>query len=594
MRRNWTQSIERMSFLNLLNRIHTPSDVKQLSLLELPLLCEEIREALIANMKAVGGHLGPNLGFLEATVALHYVFDSPKDKIVFDVSHQSYTHKILTGRKAGFVDPEQYGIYSGYTNPSESEHDMFSVGHTSTSVSLATGLAKARDLKGSNENIIAVLGDGALSGGEAMEGLNIGSTLGSNLIVVFNDNDMSISPNVGSMYSHFKELRDTKGQCETNYFKIMGFDYYFVEDGHNIEELVKAFNTVKDVPRPSLIHVVTTKGKGWAEAEADKESFHYINAAHKPKKGTTLTYAGVVADHLLEKMKTDATVIAMTAAIPGTSGFNPERRAKAGKQFFDVGIAEEHMIAMAAGLAKNGAKPVVLENSTFLSRTYDQLSQDLCLNSNPATIMSYGLSGGIAGTDATHTGAFDLAMMGSIPNLVILCPASKDEVLAMLDWSMEQRDHPVVIRVTGAVRNEPSGGMFTGELKNEITHEGRTVAILGLGPFYCLGDALRQALQETLGIEATLINPRLASDVDKDTLASLQKDHSIVVTLEDGVLAGGYGQKVAQFYGATPMKVLNYGMEKEVNDRVPKEELYARYGLEPAAMVEDIKALLEH
>lgn len=582
-----------MSFLNLLNRIHTPSDVKALSLPELPQLCEEIREALIANMKAVGGHLGPNLGFIEATVALHYVFDSPKDKIVYDVSHQSYTHKILTGRKAGFVDPEQYGIYSGYTNPNESEHDMFSIGHTSTSVSLATGLAKARDLKGDKENIIAVIGDGALSGGEAMEGLNIGSTLDSNLIVVFNDNDMSISPNVGSMYKHFKALRDAKGESESNYFTIMGFDYYFVEDGHDTAALVKAFQNVKDVPRPSLIHVVTTKGKGWAEAEADKESFHYINAAHKPKKGTTLSYAGVVADHLLEKMKTDPTVIAMTAAIPGTSGFNPERRAKAGKQFFDVGIAEEHMIAMAAGLAKNGAKPVVLENSTFLSRTYDQLSQDLCLNSNPATIMSYGLSGGIGATDATHTGVFDLAMMGSIPNLVILCPASKDEVLAMLDWSLEQTKYPVVIRVTGAVRNEPSGTQFTGNLVNEITHKGHTVAILGLGPFYYLGGAVREALKEELGIEATLINPRLASDVDKQTLDRLKADHTIVITLEDGVLAGGYGQKVAQYYGSSAMNVLTYGMDKEVNDRVPKEELYARYGLEPASIVNDIKALLK-
>lgn len=581
-----------MSFLNLLNRIHTPSDVKELSPTDLPILCEEIREALISNMKAVGGHLGPNLGFLEVTVALHYVFDSPRDKIVYDVSHQSYTHKILTGRKDGFVDPAHYGKYSGYTNPNESEHDMFTIGHTSTSVSLATGLAKGRDLLGGTENIIAVIGDGALSGGEAMEGLNIGSTLDSNLIVVFNDNDMSISPNVGSMYKHFKALRDHKGQLEHNYFTIMGFDYYFVEDGHNIDELIKAFKAVKDVPRPSLIHVVTTKGKGWAEAEADKESFHYINTAHKPKKGTTLTYAGVVADHLLEKMKTDPAVIAMTAAIPGTSGFNPERRAKAGKQFFDVGIAEEHMIAMAAGLAKNGAKPVVLENSTFLSRTYDQLSQDLCLNSNPATIMSYGLSGGIGATDATHTGAFDLAMMGSIPNLIVLCPASKDEVLAMLDWSLEQREHPVVIRVTGAVRNEPSGTAFTGKLINEVTHKGQKVAILGLGPFYYLGNQLREALKAELGIEATLINPRLASDVDTHTLDALKADHEIIITLEDGVLAGGYGQKVVHYYGPTSMKVLTYGMEKEVNDRVPKDELYARYGLEPKTIVEDIKTLL--
>lgn len=550
--------------MNLLSKVNSPKDIKGMSIDELKTLAQEIREVLITRVSETGGHMAPNLGFVEATLALHYVFDSPKDKFVFDVSHQSYIHKILTGRKEGFTDPASYSKYSGYTNPNESEHDFFTVGHTSTSVSLASGMAKARDLKGEDGNVIAIIGDGSMSGGEALEGLNVSATLGSNFIVLFNDNDMSIAPNEGGFYAHFKALRDSKGKAENNFFKAMGLDYVFVEDGHDLESLIETFKAVKDIDHPIVIHMVTVKGKGLPEAEADKETYHYIMGKHFDVDAYMKEehFDDIIATHLLEKMKQDPKVVGLTAGVPNIGGFNPERRAQAGKQFVDVGIAEEHMVAMAACIAKNGGKPVILDAATFLQRTYDQLTQDM-------------------------------AMMNTIPNLRVLSPATKEELLTMLNWSLDQSDFPVMIRVPGGkVQTYEAGSAFNGDLSNQVTVKGNTVVLLGLGAFYDLALRTKDALKAELGIDATVVNPRLSSEVDADVLESLKADHSLVITLEDGVLDGGFGEKVSRFYGLADMKVLNIGMKKEVNDRVPMDELVARYHLSPELIVNDVKAIL--
>lgn len=585
-----------MDTLHLLDSVNSPKDIKHMTVEELKQLAAEIRQVLITRVTETGGHMAPNLGFVEATLALHYVFNSPVDKFVFDISHQSYIHKILTGRKEAFTDPASYTKYSGFTNPNESEHDFFTIGHTSTAVSLATGLAKARDLKKESGNVIAILGDGSLSGGEAMEGLNVAATLDSNFIVLFNDNDMSIAPNEGGIYKHLKELRDTKGKASNNYFKAMGLNYVFVEDGHDLASLIETFKAVKDSQEPIVIHMVTVKGKGYAPAEADKETYHYILGKDFDPEAYSQEehYDEIIASHLLAKMKADPTVIGLTAGVPGIAGFDVARRTEAGAQFVDVGIAEEHMVAMAAGLAKNGAKPVILDAGTFLQRTYDQLTQDLALNNNAATILSFSLGGGISSMDATHSSAFDMAMMNSIPNLTVLSPATKAELLDMLDWSLEQTDGPVMIRVPGgSVKTYEAGKTFDGTFTNEITVKGDTVAILGLGAFYDLGLQTKELLEKECQIKATLVNPRLSSAVDKATLDSLKADHILVITLEDGVLDGGFGEKVARYYGPSSMKVLNIGMNKEVNDRVPMDELIARYHLSPELIVEDIKELLK-
>ena len=486
---------------SILNEVNSPVDLKKVSLDKLNILAEEIRNVLIKKVNATGGHMGPNLGMVEATIAMHYVFNSPIDKIVFDVSHQSYTHKILTGRKEAFMNPEKYYTISGYTNPEESEHDYFTVGHTSTSVSLATGLAKGRDLKGDNENIIAVIGDGSLSGGEAYEGLNNAAVLNSNIIIVVNDNGMSIADNHGGLYGNLALLRETKGKAELNFFKAIGFDYYFVEDGNNIESLVETFRKVKDVDHPVVIHMNTTKGKGLKLAEENKEHWHWILPGEVD--GTCKSnmsgenYATITADYITEKYKEDRTVIAISPATPGVTGFTPEFRENAGIHYTDVGIAEEHAVAFSSGIAANGGKPIIGIMSSFIQRTYDQLSQDLCLNNNSATILVFG--GGISGGDATHLGTFDITLISNIPNMVYLAPTSKEEYLAMLDWSVEQNDHPVAIRI-------PSGKLISTGIKDtsdysilnkyKVEEEGNKVAIIALGSFLELGRNVKKALKD--------------------------------------------------------------------------------------------------
>lgn len=583
-----------------IEKIDSPKDVKRLSVGQLNGLAGEIRQALLAKLSAHGGHIGPNLGMVEAAIALHYVFDSPKDKMVYDVSHQSYVHKMLTGRNAAFLDPARYDEVSGYTNPLESEHDFFTVGHTSTSVSLACGLAKARDLKGDAENIIAVIGDGSLSGGEAYEGLSNAGEMGTNLIVVVNDNEMSIAENHGGLYQNLKVLRDSDGKAECNFFRALGLDYLYARDGNDVAALIEVFNRVKNTPRPTVVHIHTLKGRGYALAEADRERFHWgmpfdlATGAPKSEAGAAEDYGDLTGRFLLERMAKDPTLVAITSGTPAVMGFTPERRKQAGRQFVDVGIAEEHAVALASGIAANGGRPVYGVYSTFIQRCYDQLSQDLCINGNPAVIPVF--MGTIAGmNDVTHLGFFDIPLISNIPNMVYLAPTCKEEYFAMLGWAIRQREYPVAVRVPGATVVESGRNFDTdySELNRyRLTRRGDTVAVVALGSFYALGEAVTDKLRADAGIDATLINPRYITGVDEQMLDALKADHRIVVTLEDGVLDGGFGEKIARYYGDSDMRVLNYGVRKEFADRYAIGELLEKNRLTDAQIVEDIRFLL--
>lgn len=579
----------------ILDKINSPQDVKELSLDEMEALASEIRNGILTRVNTIGGHLGPDLGIVEATIALHKVFNSPVDKFIFDVSHQCYPHKMLTGRKDGFANPLNTDI-SGYFNPNESEHDTFIIGHTSTSVSLATGVAKARDLKGENYNVIALIGDGSLSGGEAFEGLNNASVLGSNIIIIVNDNEMSIAENQGGLYENLALLRETNGKAELNYFKTFGFDYYYVENGNDIEDLIEVFESVKDTNKPTVVHIHTLKGKGYKPAEESKEWGHWTLPHFMDEKSETAapveSYASITTDFILEKQKKDNTVITISPATPGATGFSQDFRDALGKNYTDVGIAEEHAVAYSSALAKNGAKPVLSILSSFIQRTYDQLSQDLALNNSPATILVNW--GAISEMDATHLGSFDIPLIANIPNIVYLAPTCKEEYLKMLDYALEQTEHPVVIRVPfGAVVSSGKVDETDYSLLNkfDVVEEGSDIAIIGLGNFYHLGKKVKEQLKSQ-NINATLINPKFITGVDENVLNKLKENHKVVITLEDGCVDGGFGEKISRFYGNSDVKVLNFGGKKEFTDRVPLNVLYKRYHLTPELIVDDIKKCL--
>lgn len=579
----------------ILDKINSPQDVKELSLDEMEALASEIRNGILTRVNTIGGHLGPDLGIVEATIALHKVFNSPVDKFVFDVSHQCYPHKMLTGRKDGFANPLNTDI-SGYFNPNESEHDTFIIGHTSTSVSLATGVAKARDLKGENYNVIALIGDGSLSGGEAFEGLNNASVLGSNIIIIVNDNEMSIAENQGGLYENLALLRETNGKAELNYFKTFGFDYYYVENGNDIGDLIEVFESVKDTNKPTVVHIHTLKGKGYKPAEENKEWGHWTLPHFMDEKSETAapveSYASITTDFILEKQKKDNTVITISPATPGATGFGQDFRDALGKNYTDVGIAEEHAVAYSSALAKNGAKPVLSILSSFIQRTYDQLSQDLALNNSPATILVNW--GAISEMDATHLGSFDIPLISNIPNIVYLAPTCKEEYLKMLDYALEQTEHPVVIRVPfGAVVSSGKVDETDYSLLNkfDVVEEGSDIAIIGLGNFYHLGKKVKEQLKSQ-NINATLINPKFITGVDENVLNKLKGNHKLVITLEDGCVDGGFGEKISRFYGNSDVKVLNFGGKKEFTDRVPLNVLYKRYHLTPELIIDDIKKCL--
>ena len=581
-----------------LEKIQGPEDVKKLNVNEMQELAVEMRKALLTKLSKHGGHFGPNFGMVEATIAMHYVFASPKDKIVYDVSHQSYPHKMLTGRKDAFLYEEHYDDVSGYSEPDESEHDHFIIGHTSTSVSLACGLAKGRDLCGGKENVIAVIGDGSLSGGEALEGLDYASELKSNLIIVINDNDMSIAENHGGLYQNLKLLRDTDGKAECNLFKAMGLDYVFVKDGNDIQQLIDVFTQVKDSTIPVAVHICTQKGKGYAPAEEHKEQWHYC-APFNIETGESLypmggeDYSSVTAEYLLKKMKEDPKVVAITSATPTVMGFTEDKRKEAGSQFVDVGIAEETAVALASGIAKNGGKPVYGVYSSFVQRTYDQLSQDLCINNNAATIVVY--AGTVFGmNDVTHLGLYDISMMANIPNIVGIAPTTKQEYLAMLDWSIEQNVYPVCIRMPGGAMEE--GEAVTKDYSKLNTYEmlqkGSRVAIVALGTFLGLGKEVAANLEKKTGTVATVINPVYFTGIDTGMLESLKADHDVVITIEDGILDGGFGEKITRFYGNSNMKVLNFGLKKEFLDRYDVQEVLTDNHLTKDQIVADITEVL--
>lgn len=583
-----------------IEQINSPKDLKQLTAEQMTVLAGEIRQALLNRLSACGGHIGPNLGMVEATIALHFVFDSPKDKLVFDVSHQCYTHKILTGRKEAFLDPAKYASVSGYTNPYESEHDFFTIGHTSTSVSLACGLAKARDLKRDSENVIAVIGDGSLSGGEAYEGLSNAAEMGTNLIIVVNDNDMSIAENHGGLYGNLRQLRESKGEAPCNFFKSLGLDYLYVDEGNDISALIAAFRQVKDASHPVVVHIHTQKGKGYAFAEQNREKYHWggpfnLQTGEPKNRSTAEDYGDLTGRFLLEEMAKDPTLVAISSGTPTVLGFTPERRQQAGRQFVDVGIAEEHAVALASGIAANGGHPVYGVYSTFIQRCYDQLSQDLCINNNPAVIAVF--AGTVNGmNDVTHLGFFDIPLIANIPNMVYLAPTCKEEYFAMMRWAIQQREHPVAVRVPGVVvesRQEPFDTDYSMLNRYRVTQQGRRVAILALGSFYGLGEAVRTKLEADAGLQATLINPRYITGLDTDLLESLKTDHQIVVTLEDGVLDGGFGEKIARYYGDSAMRVLNFGLRKEFADRYVAAELMRANRLTDTQIVKDILSSLQ-
>ncbi len=582
-----------------IENINSPADVKKLNIMQLNVLAEEMRHALLTRASKHGGHFGPNFGMVEAIIAMHYVFDSPKDKIVFDVSHQCYPHKMLTGRKDAYLYEEHYDDVSGYTNPHESEHDFFTVGHTSTSVSLACGLAKARDLNGEDGNVIAVIGDGSLSGGEALEGLDFASELNSNMIIVANDNDMSIAENHGGLYANLKLLRETNGQAECNLFKAMNLDYIYVDKGNDIASLIEAFEKVKDTKKAVVIHINTLKGKGYAPAEQNKEKWHWhmpfdIATGESLFKGGEPDFADASLEYLLRKMDEDKSVVAITAGTPTVMGFTADMRAKAGKQFVDVGIAEETAVALASGIAANGGKPVFGVYSSFIQRAYDQITQDVCINGNAVTFAVF--AGSVYGmNDVTHLGLQDIPMLNSIPGLIYLAPVTKEDYIAMLDWSLTQNEYPVAIKVPGG-RMISTGVPVTKDFSKldtyEITKKGSRVAILGLGTFYETAVKAANILKTSLGIDATVINPYYISGIDANTLNELKKDHAVVATLEDGYLEGGFGAKIAAYYGSSDMKVLNFGIKKEFIDRYDASEVLKDNHLTPEQIAEDIAATL--
>ncbi len=581
-----------------LEKINSPADVKKLTSVEMRDLAGEMRTALIRKLSIHGGHCGPNLGMAEAIIALHYVFDSPKDKIVFDVSHQSYCHKMLTGRKDAFLDEAKYDDVTGYSSQQESPHDFFTIGHTSTSVSLACGLAKGRDLTGGKGNIIAVIGDGSLSGGEALEGLDFAHELGSNLIIVVNDNGMSIAENHGGLYENLRLLRETDGRAECNLFRAMGLDYVFVGDGNDVDQLIAAFSGVKDCTKPVVVHMVTEKGRGYAPAVADKESWHWhmpfdIESGKVKFQGGGEDYSDLTAKYLMAKMDKDPAVCAITSGTPTVLGFTRDRREKYKGQFIDVGIAEEHAVALASGISANGGKPVYGVYSSFIQRTYDQLQQDLCINNNPVTILTYAAS--VWGmNDVTHLGIFDIPMMSNIPNLVYLAPTTYEQFTAMLDWSTEQREHPVAIRVPGAVIHGEKPTKDYGMLnKYEVAQKGSGVAIIAAGTFFGLGMQAAELIEKRTGVKPTVIDPVYLTGIDNELLGSLSASHKAVITLEDGILDGGFGEKIARFYGTSETKVVNIGLKKEFLDRYDPNDVLRENGLTPEQIADTAEKLMK-
>ena len=581
----------------LLNEVNEPSDIKDMSLDELKQLATEMRQLVLERDAKIGGHVGPNLGVMELTIAFHYVFDSPHDKVIWDVSHQSYAHKMLTGRKLGFLDPDHYEDITGFTSPEESAHDFFEIGHTSTSIALAVGMAQARDLMKpqSHNNVMAVIGDGSLSGGLAFEGLNNAAKLNSNLIILVNDNQMSIDENQGGLYKGLKELRDTNGESPNNIFKFMGLDYKYVADGNDLQTMIDTFKEIKDIDHPIVLHVNTLKGKGYEPAVEEKMMYHWrtpfdLKTGEDKVKVSGKSYSDAVLAELDKQIAADKPVVAINAGIPGAFDLG-KFKAKHPDRYYDVGIAEQDSITTAVAMAQAGARPVVFQNSTFLQRAYDQLIHDMALNDAPVVMIVRG--GSISESSATHQGTFDISMISDLPNIEYLAPTNVEEMISMLRWAINQTDEPVVIRQPEKplLHGTPTQDDYS-TIKYDIAHRGSEVAIMAVGDFWELGEKVRKELQDKLNIDATLINPKSVTGIDSDVLHHLAENHDVVVTLEDGVLSGGFGETIARYYGPKGMKVLNFGAPREFADNVPTEVLYEWYHLTPKQIVDDIEQVI--
>ena len=581
----------------LLNEVNEPSDIKDMSLDELKQLATEMRQLVLERDAKIGGHVGPNLGVMELTIAFHYVFDSPHDKVIWDVSHQSYAHKMLTGRKLGFLDPDHYEDITGFTSPEESAHDFFEIGHTSTSIALAVGMAQARDLMKpqSHNNVMAVIGDGSLSGGLAFEGLNNAAKLNSNLIILVNDNQMSIDENQGGLYKGLKELRDTNGESPNNIFKFMGLDYKYVADGNDLQTMIDTFKEIKDIDHPIVLHVNTLKGKGYEPAVEEKMKYHWrtpfdLKTGEDKVKVSGESYSDAVLAELDKQIAADKPVVAINAGIPGVFDLG-KFKAKHPDRYYDVGIAEQDSITTAVAMAQAGARPVVFQNSTFLQRAYDQLIHDMALNDAPVVMIVRG--GSISESSATHQGTFDISMISDLPNIEYLAPTNVEEMISMLRWAINQTDEPVVIRQPEKplLHGTPTQDDYS-TIKYGIAHRGSEVAIMAVGDFWELGERVRKELQDKLNIDATLINPKSVTGIDSDVLHHLAENHDVVVTLEDGVLSGGFGETIARYYGPKGMKVLNFGAPREFADNVPTEVLYEWYHLTPKQIVDDIEQVI--
>lgn len=581
----------------LLNEVNEPADIKGMSLDELKQLAKEIRQLILERDSAIGGHVGPNLGVVELTIAYHYVFNSPHDKVVWDVSHQSYPHKMLTGRKLSFLDPDHYEDISGYTSPEESNHDFFEIGHTSTSISLAVGMAQARDLlqPQSNDNIVAVIGDGSLSGGLAFEGFNNAAKLKSNLIIVVNDNQMSIDEDQGGLYKGLKELCDTDGKSPNNLFKFMGLDYRYVKNGNDLNTMIAAFKAVKDIDHPIVLHVNTLKGKGYEPAVKEKMTYHWrapfdLKTGKDKQPVAGESYSDAILAELDRQIAAGQPVVAMNAAIPGVFDLK-KFQAKHPDRYYDVGIAEQDCISTAVAMAAAGARPVVFQNATFLQRAYDQLVHDMALNDAPVVMIVRG--GTITDGSATHQGSFDISMISDLPNIEYLAPTNVEELISMLKWAIRQTDQPVVIR-------QPEKPLIHGKatqddysnIKYDIAHHGNEVAIMAVGDFWELGKKVCAELKSKLNVDATLINPKSLTGIDGEVLHHLSENHGVVVTLEDGNLSGGFGETIDRYYGPTSMKVLNFGAPREFADNVPTDVLHEWYHLTPKQIVDDIEQVL--
>ena len=583
-----------------LEKITSPADIKGYTAEQRRELAREMRDALLKRASIHGGHFGPDFGIVEAIIALHTVFDSPTDKIVYDVSHQSYPHKMLTGRVEAYIDEDKYDEVSGYTNPEESPHDFFNVGHTSTSISLASGLAKARDLAGRSENIIALIGDGSLSGGEALEGLNVVGEMETNFIIVFNDNGQSIAENHGGMYKELRRLRETNGTAPNNLFRAMGLDYRYVADGNDCEALIAAFSAVKDSAAPVVVHIVTQKGKGYQFAEEDPETWHYrmpfdveTGALKHPY---TDPFQAATVDFIKAEAKVHPNVVFLAAGTMGGIGLSPADRAELGSQYVDVGIAEEHAVAMASGLARGGARPIFGTYSTFFQRVYDQMAQDVAVNTSPAVFLSVGASLYYM-NDVTHLGFFDIPLFANIPNLVFLAPASLDEYKAVLRWSVAQTKHPVMIRMPVMGYEEspsPVRTDYSDLNKYQVVTEGAEVALIGAGNFAQLASAAADRLAAE-GIKATVVSPIFLSGLDTALLERLKEKHRLILTLEDGILDGGFGQKIAAYYGMdTAVRVRCYGLTKEFHDRYDATELAREHHLTAEQIAADTLMALKN